>query len=62
MSRENARILYLSVIGIILTVCVIVALGESRKTSSNGGQGQCDTTQYKPTKCDTVTCDQHVGK
>ena len=63
MSRENARMLYLSVFGLILTVCIIVALGESKKTGSNCEQSnqqvyleqvQCDTTQCDSTKCDTI--------
>ena len=62
MSRENAKLIYLSGFALVLTVCVIVALGESRRTGSNGEQVQCDTTQCDSTKCDTVMCDQRVEK
>jgi hypothetical protein len=62
MSRENARMLYLSVFGLILTVCVIVALGEGKKTGNNCEQIQCDTICCDSTKCDSIKCDQHVGK
>jgi hypothetical protein len=62
MSRENARILYLSVFGLILTVCVIMVLGESKKTSNNCEQVQCDTICCDSTKCDSIKCDQRVGK
>jgi hypothetical protein len=57
MSRENAKLIYLSGVALILITCVIVALGESRKTGNNCEQSQCDST-----KCDTVMCDQRVGK
>ena len=62
MSRENARMLYLSVFGLILTVCIIVALGESKKTGNNCEQVQCDTICCDSTHCDTVMCDKPVGK
>ena len=67
MSRENVKVIYLSVIALVLTVCVIMALGESRRTGNNCEQvqcdtTQCDTTQCDSTKCDTVMCDQPVGK
>jgi hypothetical protein len=62
MSRENAKLAYLSGVALILIVCVIVALGESRKTGSNGEQVQCDTICCDSTKCDTTKCDQRVGK
>ena len=58
MSRENARILYLSVFGLILTVCIIVALGEGKKTGNNCEQVQCDTICCDSTHCDTIKCDQ----
>ena len=58
MSRENARILYLSVFGLILTVCIIVALGEGKKTGNNCEQVQCDTTQCDSIKCDSIKCVQ----
>jgi hypothetical protein len=54
MSSVNARMLYLSVFGLILTVCIIVALGEGKKTGNNCEQVQCDTTQCDSTKCDTI--------
>jgi len=65
MSRENAKLIYLSGFALVLTVCVIcviMVLGESRRTGSNGEQVQCDTTQCDSTKCDTTKCDQRVGK
>jgi hypothetical protein len=71
MSRENARMLYLSVFGLILTVCIIVALGEGKKTGNNCEQSnqqvcleqvQCDTICCDSTKCDSIKCDQRVGK
>jgi hypothetical protein len=62
MSRENAKLIYLSGFALVLTVCVIMALGESRRTGNNCEQVQCDTTQCDSTKCDTVMCDQRVGK
>jgi hypothetical protein len=58
MSRENAKLAYLSGVALILIVCVIVALGESRKTSNNCEQVQCDTICCDSTKCDTVKCDK----
>jgi hypothetical protein len=63
MSSANSRLIYLSVFGLILTVCVIMALGETRKTGSNCEQSnqqvcleqvQCDTTQCDSTKCDSI--------
>jgi len=62
MSSVNARMLYLSVFGLILTVCVIVALGEGKKTGNNCKQIQCDTICCDSIKCDSIKCDQHVGK
>jgi len=72
MSRENAKLIYLSGVALILAVCVIMALGESRRTGNNCEQVQCDTTQCDSikqsnqtgllTKCDTVKCDKPVGK
>ena len=62
MSSVNARMLYLSVFGLILTVCVIMVLGESRKTGNNCEQVQCDTLCCDSTKCDSIKCDQRVGK
>jgi hypothetical protein len=58
MSRENVKLAYLSGIALILIVCVIVVLGESRKTSNNCEQVQCDTICCDSTKCDTVKCDK----
>jgi hypothetical protein len=62
MSRENVKLAYLSGVALILIACVIVALGDSRKTGSNCEQVQCDTICCDSTKCDTVMCDQRVGK
>jgi len=62
MSRENAKLIYLSGVALILTVCVIMALGEAGKTGSNSEQSQCDTICCDSTKCDTVMCDKPVGK
>jgi hypothetical protein len=71
MSRENAKLIYLSGVALILVVCVIMVLGESRRTGSNCKQSnqqvcleqvQCDTTQCDSTKCDSIKCDQRVGK
>ena len=65
MSRENAKLVYLSGVTLILTVCVIcviMALGESRRTGSNCEQSQCDTICCDSTKCDSIKCDQRVGK
>jgi len=62
MSSVNARLAYLSGVALILIACVIVALGESKKTGSNGEQSQCDTICCDSTKCDSIKCDQHVGK
>jgi hypothetical protein len=62
MSRENAKLIYLSGVALILAVCVIMALGESRKTGSNGEQVQCDTICCDSTKCDSIKCDKPVGK
>jgi hypothetical protein len=67
MSRENAKVIYLSVFALVLTVCVIVALGESKRTGNNCKQSnqqvcleqvQCDTTQCDSIKCDSIKCDQ----
>jgi hypothetical protein len=58
MSSVNARLAYLSGVALILVACVIVALGESKKTGSNCEQAQCDTTQCDSIKCDTMKCDQ----
>ncbi len=54
MSNVNARLAYLSGVALILIVCVIVALGESKKTGNNCEQVQCDTTQCDSIKCDTM--------
>jgi hypothetical protein len=62
MSRENAKLAYLSGVALILITCVIVALGDSRKTGSNGEQSQCDTICCDSTKCDSIKCDQPLGK
>jgi hypothetical protein len=62
MSSVNARMLYLSVFGLILTVCVIMVLGESRKTGNNYEQVQCDTICCDSIKCDSIKCDQPLGK
>jgi hypothetical protein len=62
MSRENAKLVYLSGFALVLTVCVIVALGESRRTGNNCEQVQCDTICCDSTKCDSIKCDQRVGK
>ena len=58
MSSVNAKLAYLSGVALILIACVIVALGESKKTGSNCEQVQCDTTQCDSIKCDTIKCDQ----
>lgn len=58
MSRENAKLIYLSGFALVLTVCVIMALGESKKTSNNCEQNQCDTICCDSTQCDTTKCDQ----
>jgi len=62
MSRENAKLVYLSGVALILTVCVIMVLGESRRTGSDGEQVQCDTICCDSTKCDSIKCDKPVGK
>ena len=62
MSSVNVRLAYLSGVILILIACMIVALGENKKTGSNCEQVQCDTTQCDSTKCDTVMCDKPVGK
>jgi hypothetical protein len=62
MSRENAKLAYLSGIVLIIITYVIVALGESRRTGSNGEQVQCDTICCDSIKCDSIKCDQRVGK
>jgi hypothetical protein len=62
MSRENAKLIYLSGVALVLTVCVIMALGEAGKTGSNGEQVQCDTICCDSTKCDSIKCDKPVGK
>jgi hypothetical protein len=54
MSRENVKLAYLSGFALVLTVCVIVALGEGKKTGSNCEQVQCDTICCDSTKCDTT--------
>ncbi len=58
MSRENVKLAYLSGIALVLIVCAIVVLGESKKTGSNCEQAQCDTICCDSTKCDTVMCDK----
>ena len=67
MSSVNARLAYLSGVALILIACVIVALGESKKTGSNGEQSnqqvcleqvQCDNICCDSTKCDSIKCDQ----
>ncbi len=58
MSSVNARVAYLSGVALILIACVVVALGESKKTSNNCEQVQCDTICCDSTKCDTVKCDK----
>ena len=58
MSRENAKLIYLSVLALVLTGCVVMALGESKRTGNNCEQVQCDTICCDSTKCDTVKCDQ----
>ena len=62
MSSVNARLIYLSVFALVLTGCVIMALGESRRTGSNCEQVQCDTICCDSTKCDTTKCDKPLGK
>jgi hypothetical protein len=65
MSSANSRLIYLSGFALVLTVCVIcviMVLGESRKTGNNCEQSQCDTICCDSTKCDTVMCDQPLGK
>jgi len=52
MSSVNARLAYLSGVALVLIVCVIVVLGESKKTGSECKPAQCDTTQCDSTKCD----------
>ena len=52
MSSANSRLIYLSVFALVLTVCVIMVLGETGKTGNNCEQVQCDTTQCDSTKCD----------
>jgi len=58
MSRENAKLIYLSGVALILTVCVIMALGEAGKTGSNCEQVQYDTICCDSIKCDTMKCDK----
>jgi hypothetical protein len=67
MSRENVKLAYLSGVALILIACVIVALGEGKKTSNNCKQSnqqvcleqvQCDTICCDSTKCDSIKCDQ----
>jgi hypothetical protein len=62
MSSVDARVAYLSGVALILIVCVIVALGESKKTGNNCKQVQCDTICCDSTKCDSIKCDQPLGK
>jgi hypothetical protein len=62
MSSVNARMLYLSAFGLILTVCVIMVLGETGKIGNNCEQVQCDTICCDSIKCDSIKCDQRVGK
>ena len=62
MSRENVKLAYLSGVALILIACVIVALGESKKTGNNCEQSQCDTICCDSTKCDSIKCDKPVGK
>jgi hypothetical protein len=62
MSRENAKLIYLSGVALILTVCVIMVLGEAGKTGNNCEQVQCDTICCDSTKCDSIKCDKPVGK
>jgi hypothetical protein len=58
MSRENAKLAYLSGVALVLIVCAIIALGESKKTGNNCEQVQCDTICCDSTKCDTMKCDK----
>jgi len=67
MLRENAKLIYLSGFALVLTGCVIMALGESKKTGNNCEQSnqqvcleqvQCDTICCDSTQCDTTKCDQ----
>jgi hypothetical protein len=58
MSRENVKLAYLSGVALILITCVIVTLGESRKTGNNCEQSQCDTICCDSIKCDSIKCDK----
>jgi hypothetical protein len=67
MLRENVKLAYLSGFALVLIVCVIVALGESKKTGNNREQSnqqvcleqiQCDTICCDSTKCDSIKCDK----
>jgi hypothetical protein len=62
MSSVNVRLAYLSGVALILIVCIIMVLGESRRTGSNCEQSQCDTICCDSTKCDSIKCDQPLGK
>ena len=56
MSSVDARVAYLSGVALILIVCVIVALGESKKTGNNCEQVQCDTIY-----CDSIKQSNQTG-
>ena len=58
MSSANSRLIYLSVFALVLTVCVIMALGETGKISNNCEQVQCDTICCDSIHCDTTKCDK----
>ena len=58
MSSANSRLIYLSVFALVLTVCVIMALGETGKTGNNCEQVQCDTICCDSIHCDTTKCDK----
>ena len=70
MSSANSRLINLSGFALVSTVCVIcviIVLGESRKTGNNCEQSnqqvcleqsQCDTICCDSTHCDTMKCDK----
>jgi hypothetical protein len=56
MSRANAKLIYLSGFALVLTVCVIMALGESKKTGNNCEQSNQQVC-LEQNQCDTICCD-----